>query len=306
MSQPIPPTAPLPISSVSRTRGLAIAFMLGAGALVAATSLIAKTLGLADSSHAAIPAFQVSAGRFGFAFLTLCAFLLVRRQRPPSLHKAHWRWHLARSLCGWLGVTAMFSAVAHMPLAEATAISFLNPLVTMGLAVLLLDERLTTRRILAAGLSLMGALLILRPGTDAFQMAGLLALTAACLFGLEAIFIKRLSDTEPALRVLLINNAIGATVSISIATLVWVWPTPGQWGLLIALGAIMVCGQAMFVQAMKRGEASFVMPAFYGVLVFAALYDFALFGVVPAALAIAGAGCILGGAVLLALPQRRA
>ncbi len=280
----------------------AIAFMLGAGALVAMTSLLAKTLGLDMLGQPGLHPFQVSAGRFVFALAVLCLFVLPSRERHPSLAGANWGWHVARSMCGWLGVTAMFAAVTRMPVAEATAVSFLSPLVTMGLAVLLLGERLGLTKVIAAASALLGAALILKPGTDALQIAGLFALAAAALMGLEAIFIKRLSDAEPALRILLINNAIGALVSLTAASAFWVWPSATQWLLLIALGAVMVCGQAMFIQAMKRGDASLVIPAFYSVLVFAALYDFVLYRVVPSWIGVLGAGLIISGAVLLARP----
>lgn len=273
--------------------------MVAAGLLIAATSLIAKRLGLETDAAGALNPFQISAGRFVFALVALGLFLAVAPQSRPSLKGANWTWHLLRSLCGWLGVTCMFAAVARMPVAEATAISFLNPLITMGLAVLILGERITVRKYIAAGLAIAGALLILKPGTGAFQPASLLALAAALFMGVEAIFIKRLSDTEPALRVLLINNTIGAAVSLTVAGFAWTWPSGEQWMLLIALGIVMVCGQSLFIQSMKRGEASVVIPAFYTVLVFAACYDFVFYGVLPTWIAAIGAALIVAGALAL-------
>lgn len=289
----------MPIVKMTTTR-TAVTLMLAAGALIAATSILAKALGLPLSDAPKLHPFQISAGRFLFALLALFFFLAVFGKRPRLRHGANWRWHLARSLCGWLGVTSMFAAVAHMPVAEATAVSFLSPVVTMGLAVLMLGELLTIRKVIAASLAIAGTILILRPDAQVLQPAGLLALAAACFMGLEAIFIKRLSDSEPALRILLINNTIGALISVIVASSVWIWPGPGQWALLIALGFVMVCGQSLFIQAMKRGEASFVIPAFYSVLVFAAVYDLALYGVFPETIALVGAALIVGSALTLA------
>ena len=282
-----------------------IALMFGAGALVAVTSLLAKTLGLPDGAGRVLSPFQVSAGRFSFAFCTLLLFVLLVPTARPSMAGASWRLHFLRSVCGWLGVTCMFAAVARMPLAEATAISFLNPLVAMVLAVVMLGEHLNVRKIIATVLALAGAMLILRPGSEAFQPAGLLALCAALFMGLEVVFVKRLSDSEPALRVLLINNAAGTCISLAVAAFVWIWPTGLQWLMLIALGVVMVSAQSLFIQSMKRGEASFVIPAFYSVLAFAALYDFALYGAVPSWMAVAGAALIVSGAIILVMRGRR-
>jgi drug/metabolite transporter (DMT)-like permease len=73
---------------------------------------------------------------------------------------------------------------------------------------------------------------------------------------------------------------------------------------MAALGSCMVLAQACFLQAVKRADASFVVAFFYATLVFAALYDLAVFGVVPRASSILGAGLIIGGAITLAWRER--
>lgn len=123
--------------------------------------------------------------------------------------------------------------------------------------------------------------------------------------GLEAIFIKRLTGNEPAMRILFINNVTGSTIAVTVALFFWTYPTNLQWVLLVVLGVVMVSGQALFIQSMKRGEASLVMPAFYFVLVFAALYDLALFGIVPNIFALAGSVMIILSAVILSRMRSR-
>ena len=273
--------------------------MFTAGALVAGTSLFAKILGLPDGAAPGLNPFQISAGRFVFGLATLLLFVGAVPKARPGFGGAKWQWHLMRVICGWLGVTAMFAAVSRMPIAEATAVSFISPLVTMTLAIPMLGERIGPRKVIAAALAVAGAVLVLRPGSDAFQLAGLLALAAAGFMGLEAIFIKRLADTEPALRILIINNTIGACISLSVASFVWTWPSGFQWVFLVAIGSIMVSAQAFFMQALRRGDASFVMPAFYSVLIFAAAYDFAVFAVLPGWVTVAGSALIVSGALVL-------
>ncbi|MEL6313392.1 MAG: DMT family transporter [Pseudomonadota bacterium] len=277
----------------------AILIMICASALIAATSLFAKALGTPTGATEALHALQVSAGRFGFALLGLLAFVTILPTARPSFQGAHWRWHITRTSCGWLGITCMFAAVASMPVAEATAISFLSPPIAMILAMFMLGEAFTARKLLAVILAATGAALILRPGSDAFQTAGLYALAAAVFMAFETMFIKRLSDSEPALRILIVNNALGACISIVVASAVWSSPSAQQWVLLILLGLIMVSGQALFIQSMKRAPASTLMPAFYSILVFAALYDWALNGVFPSNIAVLGGALIITGALVL-------
>lgn len=286
---------------MASTAKTAVACMALASALFAATSLIAKILGQPSDIASALPPFMISAGRFGFAFCTLLVVLILRPPLRPTFRDVHWGWHLARSACGWLGVTCMFTAVARMPMAEASAISFLNPISTMGLAVLVLGENLTMRKIIAAAMALIGAALIIRPGAQAIQPAALFALGSAAFMGIEGLFIKRLSDTEPGMQILVINNAMGAAIALIAASFVWQMPSLTQWAFMAALGTVMVSGQSLFIQAMKRAEVGAVLPVFYSVLVYAALYDLALFQVVPSGAAVIGAAFIVGGALVLAL-----
>ena len=275
--------------------------MLCASALVAATSLLAKVLGNGLSGDPLHP-LQVSAGRFVFAFTAL---LIIAPRLGLTFKAVPWRWHFFRSLFGWMGVTCMFAAAARMPLADAIAISFLSPIATMAMAIPILGERVGVVRWSAAGISLLGAMILIRPGSDAFQIAALIALAAAFLMGLEAVFIKRLSGLETTIRILFINNGFGALLAVTAAAFVWVPPSTPQWGLLILLGLIMVTAQTFFIQAMKSADASYVIPFFYATLVFAALYDFGGFSVVPGPHNLLGAAIIIAGAVFLAYRERQ-
>ena len=276
-------------------------FIVGAAALVAATTLIAKALGNGASGEP-LPGFMVSAGRFVFAWLALAPVVLWMR---PGFRGARWRFHVGRAVSGWATVTCVFTAAALMPLADATAISFLNPLIAMVLAIPILGERVGPWRWGAAAIAAIGAAVLIRPGMEAFQPAALIALAAALFGAVEVIFIKLLTGGqdaagEPAIRILFINNTIGAVVALAAASTVWVWPSLEQWGMLACLGVVMVLAQSLFLQGMKRGDASFVMPFFYSALVFAALYDAAVFAEIPGVLSLVGAALIVAGAIVLA------
>jgi drug/metabolite transporter (DMT)-like permease len=295
----VPPAA-LPPAPRADAPGAAIAFMIAATALIAGTTLLAKALGT-DTLGPALHPLQVSFGRFLFAWLVITATVAALR---PRLTRPDLKTHTARTLCGWSGVTLMFAAAAAIPLADATAISFLNPIFGMILAIPLLGERVGKWRWLAAAIAFCGALILIRPGEGGIEPGALLALGAALALGLELIFIKRLSGRERPLQILLVNNTIG--LCIATAAVIWVWqpPTPQQWAGMAAIGTVMAAAQFCFVSAMARADASFVTPFSYLTLVFAALYDAALFGVLPAPLSLLGAAIIIAGAALLAWRER--
>ncbi|MEY1556534.1 DMT family transporter [Yoonia sp. R2331] len=280
----------------------AIALMLLATAFIAGTMMMAKLLGT-DRLGPPLHPLQISHGRFVFALIAIAGAAAVLR---PRFSRPNLPIHLGRSVFGWMGVTCMFAAVAFIPLSDATAISFLNPVFGMLLAIPLLGERVGKWRWLAAAMALTGALILLRPGAGTFQAPALLALAAAGLLGMELIFIKKLADREPPLQILLINNTIGCAIASVVVIAVYSAPTSAQWGALVALGVLMAGAQACFVNAMARADASFVTPFSYVTLIFAALYDLALFDVVPDRVSWLGAVIILTGAVLLAARERAA
>lgn len=286
---------------IAQNNALAALCILIATAFIAATTLFAKALGSGIAGDALHP-LQISHGRFLFALIGLGAVAALRR---PAFGPIHWRLHLARTSCGWAGVTLMFASVAYISLADATAISFLNPVFAMMLAIPLLGEKVGPVRWSAAGLALCGVVVLLRPTPSAFEPAALLALGAAAVMGLELIFIKRLSGRERPFQILLINNMIGLCIATLAVLAVWHPPTLHQWALLAGLGFCMAVAQAFFVNGMARADASFVAPFSYATLLFAALYDFAFFTQIPDAVTLLGAGIIILGAMLLAWREGR-
>jgi drug/metabolite transporter (DMT)-like permease len=280
---------------------LAVILILTATAFIAGTMLLAKLIGtgtLGDPLHP----LQISHGRFMFAFMTIGTAALILR---PRVTRPDLRIHVGRTLFGWGGVTCMFAAVAFIPMSDATAISFLNPVFGMLLAIPLLGERVGPWRWLAAAMALIGALILLRPGPDTFQVAALIALAAALLMGMELIFIKKLADREAPLQILLINNALGLGISSLAVLPVWGMPTGPQWAALIGIGVLMAAAQTCFINAMARADASFVTPFSYVTLFFAAIYDLIVFDVWPDWVSWTGAGVILAGAALLAWREGR-
>ena len=272
-----------------------------ATAFIAATTLFAKALGT-DQFGPVMHPVQIVFGRFLFAFVCFSPAVAVFR---PELQRPQLALHLARTLGGWAGLVLMFASVAYIPLADATAISFLNPVFGMIFAIPLLGERVGKWRWLAAGIALVGALVLLRPTPDSFQPAALLALGAAVILGFELNIIKKLTRRENPFSILFVNNAIGLCIGALAVFWVWAPPTLAQWGLMAAIGCAMAVAQTCFVNAMARADASFVAPFSYGTLIFAAIYDIVFYDVVPDYITVLGAGIIIAGALVLAWREGR-
>ncbi|SIO13431.1 DMT family transporter [Vannielia litorea] len=292
----------VPFAPVRPDNTLAALCIAGATAFIALSTLFAKTL-TTDALGSALSPFQVSHGRFVFAlvfFVAGCAVIRPRFTRP------HWGLHLARTGCGWGGVTLMFAAVAFIPMADATALSFTSPVFTLIFAVVLLGERVGRVRWAAVAVALTGAAVLLRPTPESFQPAALLALGAAVAMGTENIWIKKLTRREGRLQILLVNNVLGVLIaSAALLAAGWQSPTLAQWGALAGVGLSMATAQSFYINGMARADASFVAPFIYGTLVFAALFDAVIFGAVPDWVSWLGASIIVAGALLLAWREGR-
>lgn len=278
---------------------LAMILMICATAFIAATTLLAKALGT-DTLGSPLHPVQITHARFLFAVLSLGSAALILR---PQFADVDLKLHVKRTTCGAAGVTLMFAAAAYIPLADATAISFLNPVFAMVFAIFLLGEKIGPIRWCAAGIAMIGALILLRPVSGAIAPGALLALGAALILGLEIIFIKRLSGKEAPFQILLVNNAIGLVIATLAVVFIWEPPTIQQWFALAGVGVLMAAAQTCFLNSVSRADASFVVPFSYGTLLFAALYDALIFGVIPTSVSLLGAGIIIAGAALLAWRQ---
>jgi len=113
---------------------LAALLIIAATAFIASATLLAKVLGT-DTLGPRLHPFQISHGRFVFALIAFSSVALIAR---PEISRPHWGLHIGRTVFGWMGVTLMFASVAIIPMGDATAISFLNPVFAMMLAIPLL------------------------------------------------------------------------------------------------------------------------------------------------------------------------
>lgn len=241
---------------------------------------------------------QVAAARFVFGFLTVSPFLLVRG-RSVFRTGIPFR-HLQRVLLGFTGVFLGFWALRTLPLADAISISWSAPLFALGFAAWFLRERVGLRRWLAAVVGLVGVVVLMRPGAGVLDPAAFLALGAAVVTGAEVATIRVLAKRDPAITILLINNALGAVIATICAAPFLVMPSLAQGLALAGVGVVMVSGQALFLQSLKIAEASQIAPFYYSTIVWAALIGVLIFGETLDVYFWLGAGLIAAGGLVVA------
>ncbi len=217
--------------------------------------------------------------RFFFSMIVVLPFMLPRgvalfkTTRPMQ--------HLLRALIGAGAIAATCFSVNLMPLSENTTIMFAEPFFVLILASFFLKERVDSGRWIATLFGFAGLLIIVQPGTEAFQKVALVPITAAFLFSLLDIQAKFMVSKEHTLT-MLFYFGLGTTL---IAGLVlpwfWVMPSLSELGFLALLGVGANMIQVCLFRAFSATDASGLMPFRYTELLFSAAFGFFLFHEIP-------------------------
>lgn len=240
--------------------------------------------------------------RNAFGLLALTPWLL--RQGAGRLRTAHPGLHVLRCLIGLSAMYCFFFAIAHMPLAEAMLLNYSTPLYIPFIAWLWLGERPHPRLLPIVLIGLLGVSLILRPEPSGVAgWVGLVGLAAGIMAAGAFVAIRRLSRTEPSLRIVFYFTTI--SLGVSLIPLGWLWQTP-SWhalGLMAAAGGFASLAQLALTRAYSLAPAAQVAPFNYLVVVFAGLLGWLLWQEQPDSFGLLGTGLVIGSS-LLALRQK--
>ncbi|TIT64176.1 MAG: DMT family transporter, partial [Mesorhizobium sp.] len=210
-------------------------------------------------------------------------------------------------VAGEAGATVSFLvALAHLPIANVSAVLQALPLaVTMG-AALFFNEGVGWRRWLAIAVGFAGVLVIVRPGFEGFSVYSLLALTSVACCAVRDLATRRIPQAIPTL---LVSTATALAMTVLGAALLapmggWT-PMSGKATALLALAAVLVLiGYQFIIMAMRSGDISFIAPFRYTALLWSILLGLVIFGDVPDLPMIVGAAIIVGSG-LYALYRER-
>jgi drug/metabolite transporter (DMT)-like permease len=233
------------------------------------------------------PLTQVAWARFFFHAILLAAVL--GRRLPTTFATRRRGLQILRS--GLLLVTTLqfFGGLYFMPLADTTAIMQSAPLIVTALSLPLLGERVGVRRWTGVAVGFTGALVIIRPGTEAMQPAALLPLGAATTFALYQITTRILSRTDATLNTLMYTPLLGAAAMSVVAPFVWIMPDAEGWFLMALMGVFGGLGHFTLIRAFTWAPAASVSPFGYSALIWATLFGLVLFDDFPDSWTITGA-----------------
>lgn len=269
--------------------GVGIFWMVVTGLCFVMVTALVKALGQS------VPAVEAAFLRYllGLVFLlpmwrTLSAVRLTRRQ---------WGLFSLRGAVHTVGVATWFFAMTRIPIAEVTAMNYLNPVYVTILAVIFLGERLAVRRVLAIVAALVGALLILRPGFRELDPGHFAMLVTAAVFGVSYLLAKLLSGEVSAAVVVAM---LSVTVTIGLAPLalaVWVWPSWSELAVLFGVASFATAGHYTMTLAFAAAPVTVTQPVTFLQLVWSVSLG-ALFFHEPVDLWVVAGGSVIMAAVV--------
>jgi drug/metabolite transporter (DMT)-like permease len=227
----------------------------GAFFIIASELSFALGAAIIKSVSTSLPNESIVFFRNLFGLIILTPLLL--QKGIPILKTDRLHLHLLRSGIGLGAMYCFFYALAHLPLADVMLIKSTIPLIIPFIAFFWLQESISQRIIIAGGLGFMGVFLILRPDGHT-HWASLIALASSIMAAIAFVTVRKLSTTEPPLRIVSYFAILGLLVSA--IPLIWTWQTPtiNQYFMLMGVGLATTIGQFLLTRGYQNAPASSV------------------------------------------------
>ena len=278
---------PIALAQPAEDRPLAaIGFVLLALLVFSAMDAISKLLVTEYSP------LVIGWGRYAVNLLLLIPF--VFRAGAAPLATSGLAMQVGRGIA-MVGSAVFFMAgLAHLQMADATSIAFVSPLLVTALSIPFLGERVGIRRWAAVVTGFLGILIIIRPGSSAFDLASLYPLASSACWAFGLVLTRRIGSGDSPLTTLFYTTVV-AFLALS-ALMPWVWqPFHGRALALVAtMGVLSTAGQYFLLMGYMRGPASLLAPFSYTQIISSTFWGAVLFDTMP------GASTWIGAAVVVA------
>lgn len=255
------------------------------------------------------PVGQIIFWRSAIAMIPIAIYAALRGNMRRTLTPQSPRAHLTRGVFGALSIVCAFVSVIYLPLANAQALTFLAPVLSLPLAACMLKERLTPPVVVAVLLGFSGVLAFL---WDAFASPGpeaLIGVATGLAFAVITAFlrihVKTMTRTETPAAIAFWFSLISALVGLATLPFGWTAPTLDSLTLLIAAGLLGGLAYIAATEALARAPVTVVAPFDFTGLIWTAAIDLLVFAHLPTPLAWLGIALITSAALLVTLRAPR-
>lgn len=291
-------TASLPMRQDHRPL-VGVACMISAMAALPFIDVIAKVLG-----EQQMPILQVVWARLVFGTVAILPFAL-HKAGPQGLLPKRPAFHALRAGMLVLATFTFFTSLKYLPIADALAIFFVQPLIVTILSALVLKEKVGPRRWTAVAFGFIGTLIIIRPGFVEWNPGSLFALGGGTFLAIYFVMTRQIAGQAHAVVTTFQTNLMGSVMLCLLVPLVWVWPSPTQWALFVTLGIVATFGHFLATRAYDFAEASLLAPLAYTEMVMATILGWYFFGDFPDTWTFVGVGLLITCALYISVRERK-
>ncbi|KKB82686.1 hypothetical protein VW29_15875 [Devosia limi DSM 17137] len=251
-----------------------------------------------------MPTTEIVFVRYGMhLFLLLLLFLPVSGRNLWVSN--NWKLEVLRGACLLCTTGLNFLAMRYLPLTVTSAIQFTSPLMICALSGPLLGDKVGWRRWAAIGVGFIGILIIVRPGSEAFQPAALLSLGCAFFLALFSILTRKLAGVDSALTQQFYAGAVPVILLAPIALTGWAWPSqPISWVAFAIMGAAGLCGHYLNSVAHRYATPATLAPFNYLSLLYLTMASWLIFNQPPDQWFILGAAIIISSGLYIWLREK--
>ncbi len=270
--------------------------------LMSSTIFLASSDAMAKYLAKTLPPVEVAWLRFAMFVLIMAPAILMN---PGLLRSVRPGLQAMRGLAMLASSLLFITGLRFLPIAEAAATAFIAPVFVTALSVALLSEKVGKRRWAATIAGLCGVLVVMRPGTAAFQPAAILPLLSALAWACTLIATRLISGADRVVTTMSYAALVGFLVLSAVVPFYWVAPTWQEVMIGAAIGVAATMGHWIVVMAFRYADASVLAPFSYSQLLWVTLLGYAAFGEVPDIWTFAGAGIIIASGIYTAHRERQ-
>lgn len=222
----------------------------------------------------------------------------LRTRRLPA--------HILRTTIGLTSMSFMFTTVILLPLAEATTLQFTVPIFATILGAIVLREATGWHRWAAVVAGFIGVVIVAQPGSGHFPLLGAATgLIAALMSATVSILLRHIGKTEPATTTVFYFSLLSL---VPLAPFFWMSVgahDPWTWTLLVLIGLTGGVGQIGMTSSLSLAPVAVVVPMDYSGLIWATLYGWLLFAVLPTGWTWVGAPIIVASGLYIVWREHR-
>jgi drug/metabolite transporter (DMT)-like permease len=267
-----------------------------------------------------VPSGQIVFFRSLLGVVPIVIWLLWTGQLKNSVFTRNIPGHFLRSIIGCTSMLFVFSALARLPLSDATVIGYAAPLITIALAYFILKERVGVYRWSAVGVGLVGVCVLLWPHLSGGALAKALmgeggearvaqgaffALIGAFASACAMVQVRRLALTEPTGAIVFYFSMFSACISLLTIPFGWVMPEPEVMIALLLIGGFGGVGQILLTQSYRHADASLIATFEYTTIIWSVALGWLVFGEVPPSTVYLGAAIIIASGVYVIFREHR-